>query len=52
MYYYFYYEANYYTNKKIHFTDDGKTIVRRSAMPDNTEKIVLNQENVNPNIRK
>lgn len=37
----------------MHFTDDGKTIIRKSMMPDNTEKIVLdNQENVNPNIRK
>ncbi|XP_077264785.1 uncharacterized protein LOC143898874 isoform X2 [Temnothorax americanus] len=46
-----------YIDKNNYFypmSDDGKTaIVRRSMMPNNTEKIILDsQENVNPNIRK
>lgn len=39
--------------KKMHITDDGKQIIRRSMMPDNSEQIVLdNQENINLNICK
>ncbi|RLU22292.1 hypothetical protein DMN91_004570 [Ooceraea biroi] len=45
-----YIDRNYYFYPAL---DDRKTIIRQSMMPDNTENIVLdNEENVNPNIPK